>query len=257
MEESRLKWEESVHQTAFTYLDLYGLTDALELLKKSNLNLEASSDTWYQGDRLLTGWHLFIHVSMEYLYEFSEQIKEDISDAYDYSLGSDDYLREIHVEIKKVTDSEFHFNFQDRMASLEKKYDYDVVLSFAGEDREYVEKVANYLLYKNIRVYYDRFNTVENWGKDLYVHFDEIYRKKARYCVMFLSKYYAEKLWTNHERRNAQARAFQEKIEYILPVRFDDTEIQGIIPTIGYINANDYEPEVLTEMIVKKVKELN
>lgn len=247
------EWEEIVHQTAFTYLKLYELFDALEFLKKSDLHLEASSDSSFAGDRLLTGWHLSIQVPMESLYEFTEKIEEDISDAYDQSLGSDDYLREIHVEIKKVTDSEFHFNFQDRMARLEERYDYDVVLSFAGEDREYVENVANSLLYKNIRVFYDRFNTVENWGKDLYVHFDEIYRKKARYCVMFLSKYYADKLWTNHERRNAQARAFQEKEEYILPVRFDDTEIPGIIPTISYINANEYEPEELAEMIVKKV----
>lgn len=253
MDDNRLRWEEIVHQTAFTYLKLYELFDALKFLKKSDLNLEASSDSSFAGDRLLTGWHLFIQVPMESLHEFTGKIEEDISDAYDQSLGSDDYLREIHVEIKKVTNSEFHFNFHDRMARLDEKYDYDVVLSFAGEDREYVENVANFLLYENIRVFYDRFNTVENWGKDLYVHFDEIYRKKARYCVMFLSKYYADKLWTNHERRNAQARAFQEKEEYILPVRFDYTEIPGIIPTISYINANEYEPEELAEMIVKKV----
>lgn len=248
------KWEDSIHQTAFTYLKYYDLSDALELLKKSNLILESSSDVWYDGDRELTGWHLYIQVPMEYYHEFTSEVQDVVSEAYAESFGSYDYLREIHVEIKKITDSEFHFNFQDRMAMLGKKYDYDVAFSFAGEDREYVEKVADCLRYTNVRVFYDRFKTVENWGKDLYTHFDDIYRKKSKYCVMFLSRYYAGKLWTDHERQMAQARAFEEQKEYILPVRFDDTEIPGITSTISYIDANEYEPKQLAEMIVEKIK---
>jgi len=90
-------------------------------------------------------------------------------------------------------------------------FDFDVALSFAGEDRAYVEKVANYLKEKSIRVFYDKYEKTMLWGKDLYVHLDEVYQKKARYCVMFLSRHYAEKLWTNHERKSAQARAFKKK----------------------------------------------
>lgn len=36
---------------------------------------------------------------------------------------------------------------------MEYKYDYDVVLSFAGEDREYVGKVADMLYALGIRVF--------------------------------------------------------------------------------------------------------
>jgi len=35
------------------------------------------------------------------------------------------------------------------------KFEYDVALSFAGEDRAYVEKVAKYLKEKDIKVFYD------------------------------------------------------------------------------------------------------
>src|SRR5439155_24562734 len=31
-------------------------------------------------------------------------------------------------------------------------------------------------------------------------------------------------------------RAFMEKREYILPARFDDTQIPGVLPTVGYID---------------------
>jgi hypothetical protein len=100
-----------------------------------------------------------------------------------------------------------------------------VALSFAGEDREYVEKVAEYLKAKSVRVFYDNYEKPTLWGKDLYTHLQEIYYQEAKYTIMFVSSYYAQKLWTNHERKNAQARAFQENKVYILPARFDDTEI--------------------------------
>jgi hypothetical protein len=134
------------------------------------------------------------------------------------------------------------------------KFEYDVALSFAGEDRVYVEKVAKYLREKGIKFFYDDYEKTNLWGKDLYVHLDEVYQKKARYCVMFLSGYYAEKLWTNHERKSAQARAFAEKGEYILPARFDNTEIPGISPTIGYVDLRSLEPEEFGKLIIEKLK---
>ena len=134
------------------------------------------------------------------------------------------------------------------------KFEYDVALSFAGEDRAYVEKVAKYLREKSIRVFYDKYEKTMLWGKDLYVHLEEVYQKKARYCLMFLSCYYAKKLWTNHERKSAQARAFKEKGEYILPARFDNTEIPGIPPTVGYIDLSSLKPEEFGKLIIEKIK---
>jgi hypothetical protein len=133
-------------------------------------------------------------------------------------------------------------------------YQYDVALSFAGEERDYVERVAKYLTEKGVKVFYDKYGEVDLWGKDLYFHLDEVYRKNARYCVMFLSRNYAKKVWTNHERESAQARAFEEKGEYILPARFDDTEIPGIKPTTGYIDLRKKSPEEFAELIVAKLK---
>ena len=58
---------------------------------------------------------------------------------------------------------------------------------------------------------------------------DDVYREKARYCLMLVSAAYAAKVWTTHERKSAQARAFSQSAEYILPVRFDETEIPGLL----------------------------
>lgn len=42
---------------------------------------------------------------------------------------------------------------------------FDVVFSFAGEDREYVRKVAQYLRKQNVTIFYDENEQVHLWGR--------------------------------------------------------------------------------------------
>lgn len=130
---------------------------------------------------------------------------------------------------------------------------YDVCLSFAGEQREYVDQVAQALRAYGVRVFYDKFEAVNLWGKDLYQHLQEVYSHHARFCVVFISEAYAAKPWTRHELKSAQARAFAEDAEYLLPARFDDTEIPGIPGTVGYIDLRGMLPEVFASLIVRKL----
>ena len=163
------EWEKTIHQTAFEFLKFKErLMQSISWKNLVYVYLQVL-DTWMDGDRPLTGWHLYIKVPMNLKGQLNEDIKEEISDSYDEALGADDYLREIHIEIKKITNSkDYSFHSEGDYLAIGPKYDYDVVLSFAGEDRNYVEKVANKLLYKGIKVFYDNFETVDNWGKDLY-----------------------------------------------------------------------------------------
>ncbi len=133
------------------------------------------------------------------------------------------------------------------------KFDIDVALSFAGEDRPLVEEVAATLRAYGIVVFYDAYERNTLWGKDLYSHLDEVYRVRSRFCVMFLSRHYKKKLWTNHERESAQARAFEEQGEYILPVRLDQTEIKGIRPTLGYLDGSNMSATEIANEIAKKL----
>jgi len=71
-------------------------------------------------------------------------------------------------------------------------------------------------------------------------------------CIMFLSQNYANKLWTNHERKAAQNRAFMESSAYILPIRLDDTKIPGILDTVGYLNWKDETPESIAQCVKEK-----
>jgi hypothetical protein len=112
----------------------------------------------------------------------------------------------------------------------------DVAISFAGTERAYAKQLAELARNAGFSVFYDEFFPEFLWGKNLYVTFDEIFRKRARYCVIFVSKEYQNRVWTNHEIRSAQARALNGKGgEYILPIKVDDTELDGLLPTIGYL----------------------
>ena len=136
------------------------------------------------------------------------------------------------------------------------RYSFDIAVSFAGEDRETVRRYCKLLSSNRLRVFYDEYERIGLWGANLYDKLDEVYRTKALFCVIFISKHYAAKVWTNHERKSAQARALQENREYVLPVRLDDTEIPGIPPTIGYVDLGETSVEKLADMTVQKVKQL-
>jgi hypothetical protein len=130
---------------------------------------------------------------------------------------------------------------------------FEVVLSFAGEERPFVQQAATYLKSHGVKCFYDEDEAVDMWGKDLTEHLDAVYAGNAKYCVMFISENYARKMWTTHERRSALAKAVKQTGEYILPVRFDGTPLAGIRHTIAYIDAVGKTPDEIAKLIIAKL----
>jgi hypothetical protein len=133
------------------------------------------------------------------------------------------------------------------------KFKYDIAVSFAGEDRFVVEQFVNALAAKDISVFYDSWEQSQLWGKDLYQHLDMIYQQAAQYCVIFISENYVKKAWTKHELRSAQARAFQQNSEYILPIKLDDTELPGLPSTIAYIDLRHTSINEIVGLLSEKI----
>jgi len=130
---------------------------------------------------------------------------------------------------------------------------YDVAISFAGEQRPQAEAIAACLRTAGINVFYDEYEQASLWGKDLYEHLADVYQHKARYCLILVSAAYAAKVWTTHERRSAQARALAQKTEYVLPVRFDDTEIPGLPSTVGYLRFANHGSNGICDLLLQKL----
>jgi hypothetical protein len=133
---------------------------------------------------------------------------------------------------------------------------YQAALSFAGEDRAAVEAIASLLTEHGIRVFYDGYEEATLWGKNLYSHLSDVYQNQAEFTLIFVSKYYVSKLWTTLERESAQARAFEERREYILPIRLDDSEVPGVLRTVGYIDLRKRSAEDVCRLLQQKLDNL-
>jgi hypothetical protein len=133
---------------------------------------------------------------------------------------------------------------------------HELVASFAGEDRTYAEPVARFLKDRGISVFYDRDEEVYLWGKDLVEELGQLCGGVARYCVMFISQHYVEKSWPRLERRNTLAKALQEKDEYILPARFDDSRVPGLVSSVAFVDLRKKTPEQLGALIIEKLSQL-
>jgi hypothetical protein len=119
-------------------------------------------------------------------------------------------------------------------------FSYDVAISFAGTDREQARQLSRELTAAGACVFFDEDAEGFLLGKDLFVTLHEIYSERSRFCVMLVSRAYAARMWTVHERRAAQERTLRERgAEYILPVRIDETKLPGLPSTIGYISLSE------------------
>lgn len=130
---------------------------------------------------------------------------------------------------------------------------YDFTISFAGQDRAQAEIIVAGLKAKGATVFYDNDELAELLGKDLYEHLITIYRDSAKYCIMLISENYQSRLWTNHERKAAQNRAFNSAIEYILPIRLDDTNMVSLLDTVGYIDYRKLGSEKVIDILITKL----
>jgi hypothetical protein len=135
-------------------------------------------------------------------------------------------------------------------------YKYEVALSFAGEERPFAEAVATGLRENGVEVFYDDFYAADLWGEDLSSKLGQIYSKKSQYCIMVLSKYYLEKMWTIFERKHAITGLIEKKEKtYVLPVRLDgfSDDVPGLPGTIGYLAVSSHEPGKVVNTFLRKI----
>jgi hypothetical protein len=133
------------------------------------------------------------------------------------------------------------------------QFEYDVALSFASEDRAVAEKFSNLLSEKSIKNFLDEYQAGALWGKDMLDHLVNIYSRKARYCVMFISQYYPLKKWTEVERTSLQKSALRDANEYFLLIRLDDTKVLGITDVTGYRDLRQHSMESIVNLLEQKL----
>lgn len=218
-------WQHKVNN--YDWSDEYLLKDYLGLLKCNDRIfisfLEACLHPEVYEDKRLV---------METFFKFRSVL---LNDGYD--LVATDYISGLPVFKVKETISQ-------------KKY--DLTLSYASEQREYVEKVANFLRDVGVRVFYDKFEEISLWGRDLTGIFGRLFcGEESVLCVIFSSKEYKRKKWTKFEFRHALSKYIKEETRFLLVAKFDDEELEGFPSTVAYVDLRGKEPEEFGRMVLE------
>ena len=127
---------------------------------------------------------------------------------------------------------------------------WDVALSFAGTEPDYVGQVAAALKVRGVRCFYDADEQVRLWGTHLAEELPRIYAEESAAVVVFISADYAG---GRLERRAALARAVAEAGVYVLPARFDDSELPGLLPDVVTVDLRRYTPAQFADLVAEKV----
>jgi hypothetical protein len=114
----------------------------------------------------------------------------------------------------------------------EKDYEYDIAISFSGENRELAKTMTDMLTKLDVHVFYDR-NFEDNylggaWSKI----FTEIFVDKSRLVVCLLDENHERKTWPTFERDCFRPRVAAAEV---IPIRLDDTVFVGIPDDINSI----------------------
>lgn len=130
---------------------------------------------------------------------------------------------------------------------------YDIAISFAAPERDYVRELANYLKERNVLVFFDEFEQAEMWGQDGLEYLQKAYVEKARYVVVCISAAYMERSWPTYERKQILGREFIKQDSAILPLRFDDIGIPSLPPQYFHLDARSLTPAMVGAVIIEKL----
>ncbi|MEY4440812.1 MAG: hypothetical protein RLY49_438 [Candidatus Parcubacteria bacterium] len=135
-----------------------------------------------------------------------------------------------------------------------KEQEFDVFISYASEDREFVEKLANEIKNSDIEVWYDGFEI--GWGDDLRTSIDFGLNKTKYGIVIFSPDFLKKKKWTEYELNGLFSKEKNgEKV--VLPVwhNISREEILQYSPTFAdRIALNSNSTETIVQQLKDKLK---
>lgn len=132
---------------------------------------------------------------------------------------------------------------------------FKVALSFPGERREFVEKVAEKLAAALGRdsVFYDKYYEAELARGNIDVYLGKIYGVHADLVAPFFCAEYDKKQWCQLEWRNIRVILFDLEDDRVMPFRFDDTQITGFLRIDGFVPIGTRSPEQMADLILQRL----
>jgi hypothetical protein len=126
-----------------------------------------------------------------------------------------------------------------------KKYKYDVAISVAHEEVHIAQQIAAALKGLGITYFLYTEQRAQNWGEHILKISLDKYGAEAKYVMLIISSIYVEKYWANIENQISQIYVKRGEI-YILPLRLDDTPVDGLSKHIVFEKWNNNPNEIAT-----------
>lgn len=137
---------------------------------------------------------------------------------------------------------------------------FEVAISFAGDNkRDLIREISQILLEKlgDDRVFFDELYEHEFAGVNSDLVFQNYFHRDTRLVVTCVCERYGEKTWTNTEWRSIRS-LFQKcdngfDRNRFLPLRFDDTEIDGLFQNVDVvIDVRSRTAKQIADLILKR-----
>lgn len=135
------------------------------------------------------------------------------------------------------------------------RFPWDVAVSFAGEDRHLVEEFREELNSTGYTVFYDFDEQHKLWGENLRRKLGDVYAHEAQYMVVFLSKHYPEKDWTNFELDVGRDARSKRTSTYLLPLVVDDVHVVGLSKDVGYVDLRTMGVKKAAQLLIRKIED--
>ena len=133
---------------------------------------------------------------------------------------------------------------------------FKIALSFPGEHRSFVEKVAALLADRvgRYQVLYDRYYEAEFARTDLDTYLQRLYHDESELIAVFLCADYERKQWCGLEWRAVRDLIKQRQAATVMPLRFDETEIPGLFSIDGYVWVGGRSPQEIADLILQRME---
>ncbi|MFV1964322.1 MAG: toll/interleukin-1 receptor domain-containing protein [Pirellulaceae bacterium] len=146
-----------------------------------------------------------------------------------------------------------HHGKESPLAAHQKRF--RIALSFPGEYREFVAKVAEHLsaAVDRARVLYDKYYEADFARPDLDTYLQRLYHDESELIAVFLCADYERKEWCGLEWRAILDLIKRRQTDSVMLLRFDNTEIPGLFSTDGYVWIGDRSPDDIAQLILQRI----
>ncbi|MGF1537923.1 MAG: AAA family ATPase [Elainellaceae cyanobacterium] len=130
-----------------------------------------------------------------------------------------------------------------------------IAFSFAGETRDFVEKVAAILAetFGEEKILYDKYHEAEFARDDLGIYLPMLYGEQSDLIVPVLCSNYDQKRWTGWEWLHIYGLLTKADRQRVMPCRFDYAIADGLSPAAGFIELDRKTPAQAATLILERL----